>query len=180
MNPIFPHDVVTFTDTLQAKLGQIFNRGDGTRWQYVEFDTGTGGTFEGGAFCQWTDRDAFKVSTDLTDVTDNPAGAIAATKRLDDDGNASTDRFPTDGQYGFIQIEGYHPAVRKAPADDGMTEGELVILAATDGDVTMAVAADPALAELNKMVGRAAGASEDTAAGTYMEDTVPVNIKIAL
>lgn len=178
--PIFPHDTQTFRDSAVMALGTILEKGDGTRWQYVEFDTGTGPVaFSSGMFCGWTDRDAFKVTADNSDHGDNPAGAIAATPRVDNDGNTLTDKAPTDGQFGFIQIEGYHPAVRKVAGQDSLAEDSLYVLSG-DGTVNDAAAADPALAELNIMVGRGAGASEDTATGTYREDTVPLHIKIVL
>ena len=103
---------------------------------------------------------------------DRPAGVVCASERT------ATQRVPTEGQYGYVQRTGWHPAVSKMAAVDSIADGTpLTAHASADHDVTI-YTATPTTAEILRRVGAAAGASEDGTSGTYNEDTVPMNLQI--
>lgn len=172
---VFAHPTNEFRSVQADQLGARVFGDKGEEWVYVEFDTGAGPVaFVSGAALTWVDRDAYKVTCDESSGTDVPAGVLVASAR------AATQKVPTDGQFGYIQTRGWHPAVAKVAGTDSFDEDDAVIVhSSSDGVATKASNTDePTAADRARMIGRATGASEDTAAGTYNEDTVPVWLNI--
>lgn len=169
--PILPHDPLVFTEDQKAPLGQEYEMGDGRKYVYVQF--GGAVTYVSGHTLTWESRVGSIATNDESGGNDFPAGVLPASKRL---GTASV---PTEDQYGLIQTKGYHPAVFKVAATDSFAIGlGAIIHATTDGAAGKASASPPAVADLKRWLGVIAAASEDTATGTWNEDTVPIDLDV--
>lgn len=165
----------TYWDDEVVPKGTIHRETEGQRaWMFVQFKDAV--TYVRGHVCSFKDTDGFTVTNDESGGNDVPAGVLPTQQRTE------TAVVPTEDQYGWLQFEGLHPAVAKAAADDSIADGHALIMhASTDGVAASAAnTAAPAAADRARMIGRAAGASEDGASGTYDEDTVPVMLRIGI
>lgn len=167
---VLMHPVNVFTDDQRCQLGQEVTLGDGRVFVYTQFKDAL--AYISGALCYQKDGDGGTVTGDESAGNDRPAGVVCASERT------ATQRVPTEGQYGYVQRTGWHPAVSKMAGVDSIADGTpLTAHASADHDVTI-YTATPTTAEILRRVGAAAGASEDGTSGTYNEDTVPMNLQI--
>ena len=159
--PILAHAVTESRATAQVPVGTIVEVGTNKKYIYCLLDAGAA-TLAGGGVLSWLDRDAFEATIDVSAGTGEPVGVL-------DSGGSFT-----DAQHAYVQFEG--PAtVTKEAADDSYVDGTGVIMDGTnDGSAKKASAEPPAVADVAAYLGRATGASDDTA------DTVPVFLAVRL
>lgn len=169
---IFGDGVRVYHASAQLPLGTVGCDAFGSFWRYVKFLDAI--TYVSGHVCGWSNTDAWHVTNDESGSTDRPAGVLVPWKRAD------TAVVPTQNQFGWIQFRGLHLAVAKAAASDSWTDGLGGIMhSSADGVAAKEGTTPAATADIARWLGFAAGASEDTAAGTWREDTVPILLNIA-
>lgn len=170
MADIFPHPVDTFTDDQRARLGQVFEDAAGKEWMYVQFADAV--AYVSGAVCGIENASTGIVTADESASKDRPGGVLVASART------ATQKVPTENQYGFVQLSGYHPAVAKVAGVDSIAAGTGLVMHASSDGVANVDTGTPTTGELNRRIGFAHAASEDGASGTYNEDTVPAMLMI--
>lgn len=165
MGDIFlAQNVGTYSSSLKAPLGARAEVGS-KAWLYVRYLDAV--TYTTGMVCAPASATAYSVSNDVAGGSSTCLRFAGAVPNVDQWGNTVT-AVPAQNDYGWLQILGYHSAIRDN-GDDDIAQGDSVIMVATDGLVDSVAKATTTGTLL--LVGIAADVDADAT------NTVPVWLK---
>lgn len=101
------------------------------RWIYVRFLDAV--TYTTGMVCGPASATAFSVTNDVSGGSAVGLRFCGAVPNVDEKGNTVT-AVPAQNDYGWLQTDGYHSAIR-TNGDDDIAQGDTLIMVATDGVV---------------------------------------------
>lgn len=128
----FVQPVGVYTASANGPVGHQV-RVNGKRWCYVQFLDAV--TYLTGHVCSpATTTSSYKVTNDVSGGTSALATMFAgAIPNVDAQGNTVT-AVPAQNDYGYVQLDGYHSAIR-TNGDDDIAAWDTLIMVATDGVV---------------------------------------------